>query len=239
MIITIHQPEHLPWLGLFNKIAKADKFVILDSVQYEKNYFQNRNRIIGTNGIQWINIPVSIKGHIGGTIATTEISKAGGNEKWREKYLRTIEQSYKKYPFYTEVYPIIEKAISMDTRYLCEVNVALIKGFCEKLSICPEYIQSSELNLDSMKSTLILDICKVVHADIYIAGPGGRDYLDIDSFLKAGITVKFNDYIHPIYYQKCTKEFVDHLSAVDLFMNCGFEESKKIIMNGNEGLNDF
>ena len=49
MIITIHQPEHLPWLGLLNKIAKADKFVILDSVQFEKNYFQNRNKILGTN----------------------------------------------------------------------------------------------------------------------------------------------------------------------------------------------
>lgn len=238
MIITIHQPEHLPWLGLFNKIAKAEKFVILDSVQYEKNYFQSRNRIIGTNGVQWINIPVTIKGHVRGTIATTEISQIGGNAKWREKYLRTIEQSYRKYPFYSEVYPIIEKAISMDTKYFCEINIVLIKEFCEKLSIYPEYIRSSELNVNGLKSTLILDICKEVRADTYIAGPSGRDYLDVDSFIKAGIGVKFNDYTHPIYPQLRSKEFITHLSAVDLFMNCGFEDSKKIIMNENKGLSN-
>lgn len=78
MIITIHQPEHLPWLGLFNKIAKAEAFVILDCVQYEKNYFQNRNHILGSNGVQWLSVPVSTKGHVEGTIAMTEISLAGG-----------------------------------------------------------------------------------------------------------------------------------------------------------------
>ena len=238
MIVTIHQPEHLPWLGLFNKIAKVEKFVILDSVQYEKNYYQSRNRIIVTNGIQWINIPVTVKWHMKGTIATTEISKAGGNVKWRKKYLRTIEQSYKKYPFYSEVYPIIEEAISMDTNYFCEINIALIKNFCKKLSIYPEYIRSSDLDVDGLKSTLILDICKAIQADTYLAGPSGRDYLDIESFEKEKISVKFNDYTHPIYPQKGTREFVDHLSAVDLFMNCGFADSKKIIMEGNEGIND-
>lgn len=239
MIITIHQPEHLPWLGLFNKIAKVEKFIILDNVQYEKNYFQSRNRIIGTNGIQWINIPVTGKGHMNGTIATTEISNVGGNKKWRKKYLRTIEQSYKKYPFYSEVYPIIEEAISMDTKYFCEINIALIKRFCEKLSIYPEYIRASELNVNGSKSTLILDICKTVQADTYIAGPSGRDYLNMNSFEKANIIVKFNDYIHPIYLQKGTRIFVDHLSAVDLFMNCGFKDSKRIIMEGNEEVSNF
>lgn len=238
MVITIHQPEHLPWLGLFNKIAKADKFVILDSVQYEKNYFQSRNRILGTNGVQWVNIPVSTKGHVGSTIAATEISEGGGNANWKEKYMRTIQQSYKKYPFFSEVYPLIEKAISLDTKLFCEINIVLIKEFCDRLDICPEFIRSSSLDVSGLKSTLILDICRTVGADTYIAGPSGRDYLDLDSFSEAGITVRFNDYTHPLYPQKRTKEFVSHLSAVDLFMNCGFAESKRIIMEGNEGLSD-
>ncbi len=239
MIITIHQPEHLPWLGLFNKIAKAELFVILDSVQYEKNYFQNRNRILGTNGIQWINIPVSGKGHMEKSIAQTEISFSGGNENWKNKYLQTITQSYKKYPFFAEVYPILERALMIDTKYFCEINIALIKEFCNKLCIFPKYIRSSELNVTGLKSTLIFDICKLVQADIYIAGPSGRDYLDLDSFKEAGIVVKFNDYNHPIYPQRRTKEFVSNLSAIDLFMNCGFTHSREIIMNGNEHLSDF
>lgn len=239
MVITIHQPEHLPWLGFFNKIAKAEMFVILDNVQYEKNYFQNRNKILGTNGVQWVNIPISTKGHMEGTIAKTEISLIGNNAKWKDKYLRTIEQSYKKYPFYAEVFPILEQAITTNTNFFCDINIKIIKGFCEKLNIKPEYIRASALNVDGLKSKLILDICKKVNADTYIAGPSGRDYLDISSFVDAGITVKFNDYNHPVYPQRKTKEFVDHLSALDLFMNCGFEESKQIIMDGNEGVEEF
>ena len=239
MIITIHQPEHLPWLGLFNKIAKAEKFVILDSVQYEKNYFQNRNRILGTNGVQWISIPVSNKGHMDNSITKTLIANDPKNIKWKEKYLQTIKQSYGKYPYFNDVYPLLEKAINIDTPYFCEINIAIIKTFCNALDIHPEYIRSSELNVDGLKSSLILDICKEVKADVYIAGPSGRDYLDMKSFEDANIIVKFNDYKHPVYPQKRTEEFIDHLSALDLFMNVGFAEAKKIIMNGNENLNDF
>ena len=239
MIITIHQPEHLPWLGLFNKIAKADKFIILDSVQYEKNYFQNRNRILGTNGVQWIGIPVVNTKHMDGSIATTLISTDSKNAKWKEKYLQTIKQSYGKYEHFDEVYPLLESAINIYTNYFCEINLAIIKSFCDKLNIHPEYIRSSELNVNGLKSDLILNICKCVNADIYIAGPSGRDYLDMEAFKEANITVKFNDFNHPIYPQKRTDEFISHLSALDLFMNVGFEKAKEIIMQGNEEVHDF
>ena len=239
MIITIHQPEHLPWLGLFNKIAKCEKFVILDSVQYEKNYFQNRNRILGSNGVQWMSIPVSNKGHMEGSIATTEIASDPKNAKWKEKYLQTIKQCYGKYPYFNDVYPLLEKCINIDTKYFCEINIAIIKEFCNALDIHPEYVRSTTLNVDGLKSSLILDICKEMKTDVYIAGPSGRDYLDMKSFDDAGITVKFNDYHHPEYPQRRTEEFISHLSALDLFMNVGFKEAKRIIMEGNETLADF
>ena len=239
MIITIHQPEHLPWLGLFNKIAKADKFIILDSVQYEKNYFQNRNRILGTNGVQWLSIPVSNKGHMDGSIATTQIASDPKNAKWREKYLQTVKMSYGKYPFFNEVFPMLEKAINTETDLFCEINMAIIRAFCDALEIHPEYVRSSELNVDGLKSSLILDICKEINTDVYIAGPSGRDYLDMKSFDDNGIRVVFNDYHHPVYPQRRTEEFVSHLSALDLFMNVGFEEAKKVIMQGNENVYDF
>lgn len=236
MIITIHQPEHLPWLGLFNKIAKAETFVILDSVQYEKNYFQNRNRILGSNGVQWLSVPVSTKGHMEGTIATTEISLSGGNANWKEKYLRTVQQSYGKHPYFSEIYPVLENAIRTETNLLYDINMAIIKSFCDCLEIRPEYIRASELELYGQKSDLILDICREVGADTYISGPSGREYLDLDSFTKSNIAVKYNDFEHPVYPQRKTNEFVSHLSALDLFMNCGFGESRRIIMAGNEGL---
>jgi len=239
MIITIHQPEHLPWLGLFNKISKADIFVILDNVQYEKNYFQNRNRILGTNGVQWIGIPVVNKNHMEQTIATTKIASDPKNIKWRQKYLQTIKQSYGKYPYFNEVYPIIEDAINLETELFIDINVLIIESFCKSLDIYPKYVFASKLGVDGLKSDLILDICKKTDADTYIAGPSGRDYLDLKSFDDNNIQVVFNDYHHPIYEQRKTDEFISHLSALDLFMNVGFSKAKEIIMKDNEYCFDF
>ncbi len=238
MIITIHQPEHLPWLGFFNKLSKADKFVILDSVQFEKNYFQNRNKIMVAGNAQWIGIPVLSEGHMSGTIATTKIAKQT-NPKWRQKYMQTIKINYAKHPFFNEVFPILEEALSVDEDNMCEINIAIIKGFSKALGFNPEFIRSSELSVSGMKSDLILDICKEVGAATYIAGPSGRDYLDMKSFADEGIEVVFNDFNHPKYPQRKATEFIPYLSALDLFMNCGFEESARIIVEGNEGTNKF
>lgn len=238
MIITIHQPEHLPWLGFFNKLSKAELFVILDSVQFEKNYFQHRNKIIGSNGAQYIGIPTLTSGHMGGTIATTPIA-ARSNPKWKTKYINTIKMSYSKHPYFGEAFPILEKALDTDTDMICDINIAIIQGFAEALDFHPKYIRSSELNVSGLKSNLILDICKCVNATTYIAGPSGRDYLDMQSFEDAHIEVVFNDFKHPSYPQKKTEKFIPYMSALDLFMNCGFNESRRIILEGNEGYQHF
>lgn len=238
MIITIHQPEHLPWLGFFNKISKAEKFIILDNVQFRKNYFQNRNRIIGSNGVQFVNVPTKTKGHMDSDLAHTKISTDGSNMKWREKYLKTVRMSYSKHPFFPEVFPILENAIEMETEFLYDINFTIIKSFAEKIDINPEYIRASEMRLDGSKSDLILNICEQMKADVYIAGPSGRDYLNVQSFSNAGITIKYNDYKHPVYPQRKNREFESNLAALDLFMNCGWGEGKKIMMNGNEGWDD-
>lgn len=233
MIITIHQPEHLPWLGFFNKLSKAELFVILDHVQFEKNYFQNRNQIIGTNGVQYIGIPTVASGRMAGSIQTTEIALEA-KPNWKNKYINTIKLSYSKYPFFDEVFPILEQTLSIDTKYICDINIAIIKAFADKLGFYPQYVRSSELDIRGSKSELILNICKKVGATTYIAGPSGRDYLDLDSFKVNNIKVVFNDYTHPVYQQMKSKDFVPYMSSLDLFMNCGFREGRKIIIEGNE-----
>lgn len=238
MIITIHQPEHLPWLGFFNKISKAEKYVILDNVQFRKNYFQNRNRIMGSNGVQFINVPTKTKGHMDSILANTEISLDGANARWKEKYLKTIQMSYSRHPYFSEVFPVIETALETESTLLCDINIAIIMSFADKLDIHPEYVKASEIDLEGSKSDLILDICKKLKADVYIAGPSGRDYLDINSFSESKIKVKYNDYKHPVYNQRKAKTFETNLAALDLFMNCGWVEGKQIMMNGNEGLSD-
>ena len=235
MIITIHQPEHLPWLGFFNKLSKAEYFVILDNVQFEKNYFQNRNKIMNNGEAMWIGIPIQTKGHMNGTIASTLIATQT-NPKWKHKYLQTIKSNYGKHPYFSEIYPIVEEIFSKDTDKLYDINVEIIKKFSDKLGFHPTFVRATDLDANGAKSDLVLNICKKMGATRYIAGPSGRDYMDLQSFKEAGIEVVFNDYKHPEYPQKKVEKFVPYLSTLDLLMNCGFEESRRIIIEGNEGV---
>ena len=232
MILTIHQPEHLPWLGFFNKMSTADQFVILDSVQYRKNYFQNRNKILGTNGEQWLMVPVETKGHIDSRICDMRIAN-DINPKWREKYLRTIEFAYRKHPFFNEHFPFFEDLLGKDAIKLCDFNIEIINYFADKLDIHPVFIRSSEMETDGSKTDLILDICKRLNADIYVAGPSGRDYLNLTDFKEAGIRVVFNDFEHPEYRQHKREGFTPYLSVLDLLMNESLEEARKIVCGKN------
>src|SRR5437660_776329 len=101
MRVTIHQPEHLPWLGFLDKARRADLLVLLDSVQYRKNYFQNRNRVRAANGPAWVTVPVLTKGNADQEIREVQINTEG-SPRWREKYWGTIEQSYRGAPFWND-----------------------------------------------------------------------------------------------------------------------------------------
>ena len=45
MRVGIHQLHYLPWLRYFEKIQSCDVFVVLDDIQFNKNGWQNRNRV--------------------------------------------------------------------------------------------------------------------------------------------------------------------------------------------------
>lgn len=228
MILTIHQPEHLPWLGFYNKMSTADEFVILDGVQFRKNYFQNRNQIMGTNGKQWITVPVELSGHSSERICDIKIANSK-NPKWKEKYLRTIEFSYKKHPFFDNIYPEFSQIIMNGNELLSDLNIEIIRFFCDKLAIHPKFTQSSKMEATGLKNDLILNLCKEMNADTYVAGPSGRDYLKLEDFKKAGIEVVFNDFVHPSYNQKGVNNFVPYLSVLDLLMNVSEEMAREVV----------
>src|SRR2546428_602993 len=104
MVVTIHQPEHLPWLGFFDKVRQADVFVILDHVRYRKRYFQNRNRIRAEHGAIWLTVPVHVKGMFHQPINEVRIDNEG-NPRWREKCWNSIVQNYRKAPHSPIMHP--------------------------------------------------------------------------------------------------------------------------------------
>jgi hypothetical protein len=218
LIVTIHQPEHLPWLGFFDKIAAADVYVCLDTVQFRKNYFQNRNRILTANGPAWVTVPVQVKGHLGSTIAETKIAADG---RWVKKYWRTVTQAYGRHPFFDQYAPAFGEALARPWAGLRELNLALIDLFFGIFDLKRKMILASELNVTGQSTALLLDICRRLAAETYLSGPTGESYLDESEFQAAGIKVRYHRFDHPVYAQLGRADFVDKLSAFDLLMNHG------------------
>ena len=231
MIVGIHQPEHLPWLGFFNKMMNADELVILDNVQYRKRYFQNRNQILVNGEKKYIAVPVNVDNYREKTIADMQIY-SDTEVPWKNKYLKTIEYNYKHHPFFGEYFPFFENLLDEDISSLYEFNMEIIRYFSQKLGINTKIVKASELFPSGKKSDLILDIARKSRADIYLSGPAGRDYMDLDKYKRNDMGVWFNDFEHPTYMQKGTEKFIPYLSTLDLLMNVGANQGREIISSG-------
>jgi hypothetical protein len=228
MIVTIHQPEHLPWLGFFNKMIKADVFVFLDNVQYRKNYFQNRNRIYGTNGPMWITVPVLTKGYFPMSIKDMRINN---DNDWCTKCWKKIYFTYKKHPFFERYAERLNIIYTKKWDYLVNINYEIINFFVQSLGIDKKFIIASSLKVEGSGSQLLLNICKALGANVYLSGPSGKDYLDEIPFDEAEIKVIYNDFKHPEYPQYGQSQFQPNLSVLDLLFNCGLK-SLRIIEEG-------
>lgn len=229
MLVTIHQPEHLPWLGFFNKADQADILVLLDTVQFRKNYFQNRNRILTSNGPSWLTVPVLMKGHISRTIKDMEIDC---KQEWHCKHWRSIEVNYCKHKFFRDYGHFFKETYKRPWHLLAELNEHVIRFFFEALGIKTKIVRASDLGVSGSSSDLLLDICLKMKADAYLAGQSAQDYLDETIFLDKGIEIVHHKFNHPEYAQRGQNAFVSHLSTLDLIMNAG-GESIYIIRSGS------
>jgi len=223
VIITIHQPEHLPWIGFFHKMSLADTYVLLDIVQFKKNNWQNRNRIVNRNGEeQWLTVPVFNKGHISSTIKDTLINS---HEPWQRKYLGRIQDAYCKHPYYFNYIDEIREIINKNHLTISTLNYDLICFFRKILGLQNRIVWASELKVEGKGSDLLLNICENLGATRYISGPDGKKYLNLNQFEKRQISVEYHNFTHPVYK---SENFFPNLSTLDLIMNHG-NESKKIL----------
>jgi hypothetical protein len=227
MIIAIHQPQYLPWLGYFDKMDQADAFCYLDNVQYKKNEWQNRNRLKTAQGWQWVTVPVKYR-------FPQKIIEVTLNEavKWQHKQLQALVTNYKKSLYFDDYFPIFESALKQDFDSIADVNIHMITQIREILGFNSKpVVRASELSLSEDPTGRLIDICKHFCGDTYLAGQDGANYMDMEQFGKSGIKVITQKYDHPVYPQ-CFGDFQSHMSIVDLIFNCG-PESLDIIRTGN------
>lgn len=227
MILVAHQPEYLPYLGFFYKAKRADKFIFVDHVQFQKEGFQNRNRIRtgpGLDGWTWLIIPVIGKGKMLQKINEVEIDNS---RFWAKKHWKSIYLNYKKAPFFNKYKDFFEEIYSKKWERLADFNETIICYLFKELGIKAPIYKSSDYNFKGQKTDLIIEMCKELNADTHLSGPGGRRYVDEEKFKINGINNKFSDFKHPVYAQQF-EPFIPNMSAIDLLFNCG-PESAKII----------
>jgi len=217
MIVTIHQPEHMPWLGLLDKISRADLFVVLDTVQFRKNYFQNRNRIRTGSGWTWITIPVRRPLHV--PISDVRIDLGGEH---LQRYLNVLEGSYRRAPFFDELKPVVQALLESPGERLVPVNMRTIEFLVDYLGIDTPLVLASDLGLPPIVGGTAVThaISVAVGATTYLSGPSGRDYLDIRPFSESGIRVEYHEFRHPEYRQ-LHGDFLPAMSTIDLLFNEG------------------
>jgi hypothetical protein len=227
MIVAVHQPQYLPWLGYFDKIDRADVFVLLDNVQFKKNEWQNRNRIKTAGGPQWLTVPVTYK-------FPQRINEVGINnrERWQHQQRQAILSNYRKAPCWDYVAPIIEEIFPTVWEYLAPLNIFVVKRLAEILGIAtPLYVASELPAFPENPDERLIAIAKHFGADTYLAGGGGREYMDLDQYERNGIKVLFQEYHHPVYEQRFGA-FEPFMSVLDLLFNHGSESLD--ILRGKE-----
>lgn len=229
MILTAHQPAYMPWLGYFHKIALADKFVMLDSVQFEKNSFTNRNKIKTSNGEAWLTIPVEMKGHLDKQINEIQMDS---RSNWKKKHWNTLLLNYKKAPHFEKYAGFFEKYYLNETNNLYDFIQASSNFFFEELKIVPETKKLSELNIESKKQDLIIDLCKRTDSNAFVFGALGKNYADKDLFDSNNISISFQEYKHPSY-QQLWGAFVPYMGVIDALFNLGAERTREVIFEGN------
>lgn len=230
--LSAHQPHFFPWPSYFLKILRSDVFIVLDDVQFRKNYFQNRCEIsgVGCNEKQWLTLP--IKKNISSKSLIKEIPFS---EKFQvNDVLLKLELSYRESPFYEEVYADLKNLLHSLDENLCDFNIKTLLWCMKILNIQTEVVISSSMGMPIEKNPTqkLVNLCLNYNASSYLSGPGGRNYMDLSLFQENNISVLWHDSKNIDFsYDQSSGSFVPNLSILDMFFYVGYDKSAKLLFN--------
>lgn len=230
MKIAIAQPTYLPWLGYFDLLDQVDRFVLLDTVQFEKQSWQQRNRIKTPTGLQWLTVPVLFRGRLGQRITEVEIREP---DFWRD-HLRAIELNYRRAQFFALYFNDLSERIQFyaHDRSLSKLTIGILPWLAELIGVKTSMICSSDMAVHGKRTELLAAICSSLGATEYLSPLGSADYLlnELSVLSDRGVGVTFHHYEHPRYSQ-LFPPFQPYACALDLLFNEG-PNSLAVIRSG-------
>jgi hypothetical protein len=227
MIVSIHQPSYFPWLGLLHKICGSDVFVVMDEVQLNDGAYQHRNQFLTEGGqVKLLSIPFVRKGYLERRFRDLPIASAD----WRVKHRDFIRANYRRHPCAAEILPAVETYFATEHSSLFEAVLESMRLCFRLLGTQAKILLQSEMDYDRSlhRGDLVLALARSAGADVYLSGTGARAYLDEAAFGR-GLSLRYDDFVHPVYPQKNASAFVPGLSCLDLLFNVGAQQGGELV----------
>jgi len=224
LIISIHQPNYLPYPGFFHKVSHSDVLIVQDVTKFDER-FSNRNKIISSTEWTWLTVPIK-KNHKDYLLKDVQIFN---DLKWNKVHRKKLESAYNKSNFFNKYNTDLNLILEQKWEMLLELNMTIIKKINDWLKIKTKIIYESELGIEGEATNRLINICKAVNADVYLSGDMGHDYLNEELFKQNEIELRYQNYTPKQYNQILSREFIPNLSIIDMLSNIGHEEVRKIL----------
>jgi hypothetical protein len=225
-VVAIHQPNFLPWLGFFHKLASCDVFVLLDTVDFSRGSRTNRVEVLAGGRPSWLTVPVRRPEHGEPRIIDARIDDS---RPWRRKALRTLQVSYGPLPGFDETFALVEPVLEEATDRLAVLNEAGIRRIARALSLDDaKLVRASELPAAGSSSELLAALVEAVEGDVYLSGAGAGSYLAEEAFADRGIEVRVQEFEHPDYADGPVAAHKG-LSIVDAMMHVGIADAGRLV----------
>ena len=216
--VAVLQSNYIPWKGYFDIIHDVDEFIFYDEVQFTKNDWRNRNKILTPQGEIWLTVPVGMN-KIHRLILDVRIN----NSDWQKKHFQTLQMAYHKAPYFKR-YEEFLKFVYLEKQweYLYELNRFLIENISrEFLGITTKFSDSRNYSTHGAKHEKLLSLVKASQADVYVSGPAAKDYIIAEDYTREGIELVWKDYSGYPEYPQRSENFTHNVSILDLLFNVG------------------
>lgn len=235
MYAAIHQPNFMPWSGYFHKIAQVDEMIFFDSVAISNGKtWTSRCKILLHGTEHWLSLPIHKAGRGGQRICDVELIDFTQN--WH-KTLTTIRHAYHRAPFFDDVFPFLVSLKSEKFHFLADFNCFFIESVVHHLGFDHvRFLRSSSkpelMNTSDLKTDYVVKTCVAFNIENYLSGKGNSvQFLELEKFEKANISIDFQDFTHPIYTQPQTGgQFIKGLSILDMLMQLGWEATSEALV---------
>ena len=229
-IVAIHQPNFFPWLGYFDKIARADVFVILDHIQFNKSRpgnWSNRVQMAVSGQAAWVTMPV-VRAYEGGRRIDEMLIDNGA--PWRKKLLQLLRSNYGRAAAFRETFPFVADLVENPTDRVADYNIAAVTAVCARLGLRTDHlVRSSQIPVGGRATDMLVALVRQTGGTRYLAGGGSSGYQEDGKFHAAGIDVEYQQFQHPVYEQRGAAAFLPGLSILDVLFNCGFDGTARLL----------